>query len=89
MKELLSKIPLPEVDKLTAVARSLQVTGIAICLLDGRKLTRCQCFRDLALAESSERMKQIFRTALIDFSNLARFGSPSPTPTIIAMNADR
>jgi hypothetical protein len=53
LHELSSRIPLPWDAKLVAVARGIQVTGILLCLADGRDLSRCQCFIDLTLAETT------------------------------------
>ena len=41
--------------KMIAVARGIQVAGILLCVMDNRELTKCECFRDLALAETKER----------------------------------
>lgn len=38
-----------------AVARGVQVTGILLCVMDNRDLTKCECFIDLAKAETKER----------------------------------
>lgn len=62
------------------VARGLQVTGILLCLVDGRDLTRCQCFIDLALAETKSRVKQILLAAMDDWTRLATY-TPSSRPT--------
>lgn len=52
-EELVSNIPLKPIDaKMIAVARGIQITGILLCVMDNRNLTECQCFIDLALAES-------------------------------------
>jgi hypothetical protein len=72
-KKLASKIPLPWDAKIVAVARGIQIIGIFICLADGRDLTRCECFIDLALEETKTRMKQILGTALGDWRDLAEF----------------
>jgi hypothetical protein len=72
-EELVSNIPLPTDPKMIAVARGLQVTGILLCVMDDRELTKCDCFIDLALAETMERVKQILVAAMSDWVNLARF----------------
>jgi hypothetical protein len=75
-KELVSNIPLNPIDaKMTTVARGIQITGVLLCVMDNRDLTRCQCFIDLALAESKERVKQILIAGMSDWTGLARFGS--------------
>ena len=51
-RELASSIPLPTDAKMIAVARGVQIAGILLCVMDGRDLTKCECFTDLALAES-------------------------------------
>jgi hypothetical protein len=72
-EELVSNIPLPIDDKMIAVARGVQVAGVLLCLMDGRDLTECECFVDLALAETKERVKQVLVAAMSDWVNLARF----------------
>jgi tetrahydromethanopterin S-methyltransferase subunit C len=68
-KELAEKIPIPVIDERTmAVARGLQVIGISLCLAENTPLDRCQCFIDLALAETKERVKQVLATALDDWT---------------------
>jgi hypothetical protein len=59
------------------VARGLQVAGILLCVMDGRDLTKCECFIDLALAETKERVNQTLVVAMSDWANLARFRPPS------------
>ena len=73
-EELASKIPLTPLDaKMVAVARGVQVTGILLCVMDDRDLTKCECFIDLALAETKERVNQILIAAMSDWTGLARF----------------
>jgi hypothetical protein len=72
-RKLASKIPLPWDAKIIAVARGIQIIGILICVADGRDLTRCQCFADLAVEEAKSRVKQILTTALDDWQELAKF----------------
>jgi hypothetical protein len=76
-EELMSKIPLPIDAKMIAVARGVQVAGILLCVMDGRDLTKCECFRDLAIAETKERVNEMLVTAMSDWANLKRF-SPEP-----------
>jgi hypothetical protein len=76
--ELASNIPLPGDAQAVAIARGLQVAGILLCVIDGRELTKCECFRDLALAETKERVDQILVAAMSDWTALQRF---APTPT--------
>jgi hypothetical protein len=73
MRELASNIPLPTDAKMIAVARGVQIAGILLCVMDGRDLTKCECFRDLAIAETKERVKQMLVAAMSDWANLARF----------------
>jgi len=72
-EELMSNVPLPIDAKMVAVARGVQVAGILLCVMDNRDLTECECFIDLALAETMERVKQILVAAVSDWSGLARF----------------
>ena len=58
---------------MTAVARGVQVAGILLCVMDGRDLARCECFVDLALTETKERVKQILICAMTDWTNLVQF----------------
>jgi hypothetical protein len=77
-KELVKRIPLPFDAKMIAAARTIQMAGIVLCLMEGRDLTRCDCFIDLALAETKERVSQILETRLANWAELASFG-PAPT----------
>jgi hypothetical protein len=54
------------------------MAGIMLCLMEGRDLTRCDCFIDLALAETKERVSQILETRLANWAELARYG-PAPS----------
>lgn len=76
-KELVKRIPLPFDPKMIAAARTIQMAGIVLCLMDDRDLTRCQCFIDLALAETKERASQIIEAALGNLTRLAEFGPAS------------
>ena len=77
-RELVKRIPILPVDaKLTAAARAIQMAGIALCLIEGRPLTKCDCFIDLALTETKERVSQILQTRLANWAELARIG-PAP-----------
>ena len=77
-KELVKRIPIVPIDaKLTAAARAIQLAGITLCLMNERPLTRCDCFIDLALTETKERVSQILETRLANWAELARFG-PAP-----------
>ena len=78
-RELASNLPLLTDAKFIAVARGAQLTGIMLCLADGRDLTRCQCFIDLALNETKTRIKQIMGAALHDWANLGNLVPPRTT----------
>jgi hypothetical protein len=60
--------------------------------MDGRDLSKCECFIDLALAETKERVNQILVAAMSDWTGLARFRprSPgqlrSPAPVVLALD---
>lgn len=74
-EELAANIPFGPLDaKMVGVARGVQVAGVLLCVMDNRDLIACECFIDLALAETNERVKQILITAMSDWSGLARFG---------------
>lgn len=84
-KELVRRIHIPVLDtKMVAAARTIQMAGIVLCLMDDRDLTRCQCFIDLALAETKERASQIMEAALGNLTRLAEF---SPAPSVAARPA--
>jgi hypothetical protein len=76
--ELASNIPLPGDAQAVAIARGLQVAGVLLCVMDGRELTKCECFIDLAKAATKERVNQILVAAMSDWTGLQRFAS---TPT--------
>ena len=77
-EELMSNIPLPIDAKMIAVARGVQVAGILLCVMDNRDLTECECFIDLALAETKERLNQILVAAMSDWAGLAKFRPQTP-----------
>ncbi len=79
-EELASNIPLPIDAKMIVVARGVQVAGILLCVMDNRDLTKCECFIDLALAETKERVDAILVAAMSDWTRLARF-RPEPSYT--------
>jgi hypothetical protein len=74
-RELASRIPLPGEAKATAAARGVQITGVLLCVLNDRDLTRCQCFVDLALDEAKTTVKRILVSAMEDWTVLANFPS--------------
>jgi hypothetical protein len=79
-EELMSNIPLPIDAKMIAVARGVQVAGILLCVMDDRDLTECECFIDLALAETKERVKQILVATMSDWVGLAWFQPRATRP---------
>jgi hypothetical protein len=77
-RELVKRIPIVPVDaKLTAAARAIQMAGITLCLIEGHPLAKCDCFIDLALTQTKERVSQILQTRLANWAELARLG-PAP-----------
>lgn len=77
-RHLAAKIPVPTVDDtLITASRGLQMTGIALCLTEGRELNRCACFIDVALTEGRERVKTLIATAAGDWAEL--HGIPTTT----------
>ena len=71
-EELASNIPFGPLDvKMDGVARGVQVAGILLCVMDNRDLATCECFIDLALAETKERVNLILIAAMSDWSGLA------------------
>ena len=71
-QELVSAIPLAAFDaKLVAAARGIQATGVLLCVMSGRDLTRCECFIALALAETKAQVKKILVTAMTDWVKLS------------------
>jgi hypothetical protein len=72
--ELATNIPITPVDaKIIAVARGLQVAGIALCSFRAEDITRCQCFIDLALAETKTQVRKILAAAMDDWVKLVVF----------------
>jgi hypothetical protein len=70
--ELAAKLPLPFDDQAIAVARGIQISGVLLCLGNGRNLSRCACFVDLAREEGKVQVKQVMVAALDDWRGLAR-----------------
>lgn len=74
--ELASRIPIQPLDaKTVAVARGVQIAGIVVCVSAGDDLTKCQCFIDLALAETKTRVKKLLVAATHDWAD---FKEPEP-----------
>jgi hypothetical protein len=70
-RELGKRIPVPIVDDYAAaIARSLQIVGIAMCVHSGRNLTSCACFKDVVLEEGQEMVGRLMRFTLKDWSRL-------------------
>ena len=72
-RKLARKIPLPWDHQVITVARGMQIIGILLCVRDGRNLAHCQCFVDLAIDETKERVKRILAGALDDWPDLEVF----------------
>jgi hypothetical protein len=73
--ELAANISLGPIDaKAIALARGLQVSGVVLCVMDQNDLTKCQCFIDLALSETKQRVHAILVAGMSDWAGLARFG---------------
>jgi hypothetical protein len=75
VKELASNIPLPLDAKMIAVARSLQVAGVLLCVMDGKNLEQCDCFVALVRTETEEQVKKLLIAGMSDWAKLARFRS--------------
>ena len=71
--ELVANIPLPVDAKIIAAARGIQVTGVMLCVVNGNDLTACQCFIDLALAESKAQVRKLMIAAMGDWVGLKAF----------------
>jgi hypothetical protein len=81
-QELVSALPLPALDaKLVAASRGIQVTGVLICVLADRALTKCDCFIALALTETKAQVNKVLVTAMTDW---ARLQPLPPKPTSLA-----
>jgi hypothetical protein len=89
-RELVKRILIGSEDvKLTAAARTIQIAGIVLCLMNGLDLTRCDCFIDLALAETKERVSQILEMRLTNWAELTRFGENPSCPAFPRVARDR
>lgn len=71
--ELAANVPLPTDAKIIAVARGIQITGVALCVANSTDLTRCQCFIDLALDLVKTQVKKLLIAAEGDWIGLAQF----------------
>ena len=63
---------------MVATARGVRVAGILLCVVDNRDLTKCDCFIDLAKAETKERANKMLVAAKSDWRDLARFDPGQP-----------
>ncbi|MET8278090.1 hypothetical protein [Micromonospora sp. NPDC005174] len=69
-KEIAKRLPLPWDQQLVAVSRGMQIAGIAVCMINGRELTKCECFIDVVIEEGKERVRQLMDWAARDWRNL-------------------
>ncbi|MFV2105094.1 hypothetical protein [Micromonospora sp. LOL_015] len=69
-KEIAKRIPLPWDQQLVAVSRGMQIAGIAVCMINGRDLLKCECFVDVVVNEGKERVRQLMDWAAKDWRNL-------------------
>ncbi|OWV00509.1 hypothetical protein B5D80_27965 [Micromonospora wenchangensis] len=69
-REIAKRIPLPWDQQLVAVSRGMQIAGIAVCMLNGRDLAKCECFVDVVINEGKERVRQLMDWAAKDWRNL-------------------
>jgi len=76
-RELVANIPLPIDAKMVAAARGVQIAGVLLCIMDNRDLAKCECFIDLAMAETKEQVKRVLVAAMFDWTSLAGFGRPA------------
>src|SRR5436190_19931135 len=67
--------PLPIDAKIIAAARGLQASGIVLCVANRTEITRCQCFIELALSETKERVGGILMAATTDWTRLQAYPS--------------
>jgi hypothetical protein len=73
--ELVKRLPLPVIDeKLIAVGRGLQATGIVVCLARSRPMISCACFTDIVKSEGKTQVKELIVAATEDWVGLRRFG---------------
>lgn len=69
-REIAKRIPLPWDQQLVAVSRGMQIAGIAVCMINGRDLAKCECFIDVVINEGKERVRQLMDWAAKDWQNL-------------------
>jgi hypothetical protein len=69
-RELAKRMRIPGVDEnAVVVARGLQMIGILWCLSGNVPVDRCPSFIDLARAETKERVKEILKAAMKDWTH--------------------
>lgn len=69
--DLAVSIPLTGlIEKSTAAARGLQITGIYSCVTNGRDLSRCACFIDVVEVEGKSRARQLILAGAHDWIEL-------------------
>lgn len=83
VRELARNLPLPPDAKLVATVRSVQIVGVFLCIITDGDLVKCQCFIDLALAETKARVKRILVAGIADWAGLAAF-APKDSSAIAA-----
>jgi hypothetical protein len=78
-EELLKNVPLPGDELFVTVGRGMQLVGISLCLATGQDLTSCACFRDMALAETKERVKSLITVTIKDWTQIPPRDSTLPS----------
>lgn len=70
-EEIAKRIHLPVVDeKMTAVARGLQITGIGVCCLQGYDLGNCACFVDVVKTEGKAQARRLIISGAQEWASL-------------------
>lgn len=69
--ELIKSIPLPGDEHFIASAYSLRLAGVCLCAMQGIPLSKCACFRPLALEYTKERIRSILVSASIEWKSPA------------------
>lgn len=75
--QLIKSIPLPGDEQFVAVAHSLRVAGVCLCVTQGIPLRKCACFQPLGLEYTKEQVKSILVSSGTEWIRGSKSGRPT------------
>ena len=71
--QFVNLVPALGLAKIIAAGRILQLSGICLCVMDGRSLVDCECLHDLVIFETKEAINRLMMAAGHDWRQLAQW----------------